>query len=139
MKAMEISMTGLDVEWRRLEVIANNLANANTVRTPDGGPYRAMRLISGPKTSFKGHLGTDGSGLNGVAAYGLEPVDTPPRKVHEPGNPIADADGDVTYPGIDHTAEMLLMVKTSRAYEANLVAMNAAREMYVKSLDLGRS
>jgi len=137
MKAMEISMSGLDVEWRRLEVIANNLANANTVSTPDGGPYRAMRLLSGPKTSFKGHMGTDASGLNGVAVYGMEAEDTPPHKVHEPGNPAADANGDVSYPGIDHAAEMMLMIKTSRAYEANLVAMNAAREMYVKSLDMG--
>jgi flagellar basal-body rod protein FlgC len=138
MKAMEISLSGLDVEWRRLEVIANNLANANTVQTPDGGPYRAMRLISGPKTSFEGHLGNGTSDLDGVAVYGLAPTDAPPRKVHEPGNPAADADGNVSYPGIDHAAEMVLMVKTSRAYEANLVAMNAAREMYVKSLDMGR-
>ncbi len=139
MKAMEISLSGLDVEWRRLEVIADNLANVNTVKTPDGGPYRAMRLISGPKTSFQGHLGGDPAKLDGVAVYGVEPVDTPPRKVHEPGNPLADADGNVSYPDINHSAEMVLMVKTSRAYEANLVAMNAARTMYVKALDMGRS
>jgi flagellar basal-body rod protein FlgC len=59
--------------------------------------------------------------------------------VHEPGNPLADADGNVSYPDINHSAEMVLMVKTSRAYEANLVAMNAARTMYVKALDMGRS
>jgi flagellar basal-body rod protein FlgC len=139
MKAMEISLTGLDVEWRRLEVIANNLANMNTVKTPDGGPYRAMRLISGPKTSFEEHVGADPSNLGGVAVYGVEPSNAPPRKVHEPGNPMADQNGDVAYPDIDHAAEMVLMVKTSRAYEANLVAMNAAREMYVKSLDIGRA
>lgn len=144
MKAMEISLSGLDVEWRRLEIIADNLANVNTVRTADGGPYRAMRLLSGPlksgtKTSFEGQLGAESSKLNGVTVYGVEPVDAPPRKVHEPGNPMADADGNVAYPDIDHSAEMVLMVKTSRAYEADLVAMNAAREMYVKSLDMGRS
>ena len=139
MKAMEISLSGLDVEWRRLEIIADNLANVNTVRTADGGPYRAMRLLSGPKTSFEGQLGAESSKLNGVTVYGVEPVSGPPRKVHEPGNPMADADGNVAYPDIDHSAEMVLMVKTSRAYEANLVAMNAAREMYVKSLDMGRS
>lgn len=138
MKAMEISLSGLDVEWRRLEVIADNLANVNTAKTPDGGPYRAMRLISGPKTSFQGHLGSNPATLDGVAVYGIEPVDTPPRKVHEPGNPLADADGNVSYPDISHSAEMVLMVKTSRAYEANLVALNAARTMYVKALDLGR-
>jgi len=139
MKAMEISLSGLDVEWRRLEIIANNLANVNTVKTPDGGPYRAMRLLSGPKTSFEGQVSGGGDRLDGVAVYGIEPSNAPPRKVHEPGNPMADADGNVSYPDIDHSAEMVLMVKTSRAYEANLVAMNAAREMYMKSLDIGRS
>lgn len=140
MKAMEISLTGLDVEWRRLEVIAENLANVNTVQTPDGGPYRAMRLISGPKTTFEGHLAEGGTrpGLNGVTVYGIEAEGAAPRKVHEPGNPLADIDGYVSYPDVNHATEMVLMVKTARAYEANLVAMNAARQMYVKSLDLGR-
>lgn len=139
MRAMEISLSGLDVEWRRLEVIADNLANVNTIQTPEGGPYRAMRLISGPKTTFEGHLAADPSGLDGVAVYGVEPVDTPPRRVREPGNPLADADGYVAYPDIDHSAEMVLMMKTSRAYEANIVAMNAARQMYVKALDMART
>ena len=138
MRAMEISLSGLDVEWKRLEVIADNLANVNTIQTPEGGPYRPMRLASGPKTTFEGHL-ADPSGLNGVAVYGVEPLNTPPRKVREPGNPLADADGFVSYPDIDHSAEMVLMMKTSRAYEANIVAMNAAREMYVKALDLGHT
>ncbi len=139
MKAMEISLSGLDVEWRRLEIIADNLANMNTVQTPDGGPYKAMRLISGPKT-FEGHLslGGESRALNGVAVYGVETQDVVPRKVREPGNPLADADGYVSYPNVDHATEMVLMVKTARAYEANLVAMNAARQMYVKSLDMGR-
>ena len=149
MKAMEISLTGLDVEWRRLEVIAQNLANVNTLGTATSGPYRAMRLVSGPKTTFatntfESHLAPDvagspdGSGLNGVAVYGIEPVGGTPRRVREPGNPLADADGYVTYPDVDHAAEMVLMVKTTRAYEANMVAMSSAREMYMKALDMGR-
>ncbi len=139
MRAMEISLTGLDVEWRRLEVIADNLANVNTLQTPGGGAYQPLRLISGPATRFADQLGTDPSGLNGVAVYGVEPMKTQPRKVREPGNPLADADGYVAYPGVDHSAEMVLMMKTSRAYEADIVAMNAARQMYVKALDMGHS
>ncbi len=139
MRAMEISLTGLDVEWRRLEVIAENLANVNTIQTPDGGPYRPMHLLSGPKTTFEGHLGPDEAGLDGVAVYGLEPSARPPRMVHEPGNPLADANGDVAYPDIDHAADMVMMIKTSRAYEADIVAMNAARQMYVKALDMGHA
>lgn len=131
-------MTGLDVEWRRLEVISQNIANSNSIRTASGGPYQAMRLVSGPKTSFAGHLNRPEDGLAGVAVYGVEPVTLPPRKVHEPGNPLADADGYVSYPGLDQAAEMTLMVKTARSYEANIVAMNSARQMYVKALDIGR-
>ncbi len=140
MQAMEISRTGLDVEWRRLEVIAGNLANANTTRTAMGEPYRAIRLVSGPRGNFAQHLqnGTAAEALSGVAAYGVEPMNLPPRRAYEPGNPQADANGFVTYPGFDHAGEMTLMVKTARAYEANIVAMNAARQMYLKAMDLGK-
>lgn len=139
MKAMEISLTGLNVEWRRLEVIAENLANASTTRTATGEAYRAMRLVSGPRGGFASYLKADGAKApDGVEVYGVEPVDLPPRRVYEPSHPQADADGYVSYPGFDHAAEMTLMVKTSRAYEANIVAMNLARQMYVKAMELGR-
>lgn len=139
MKAMEISLTGLNVEWRRLEVIADNLANVSTTRTATGEPYRAMRLVSGPRGGFARYLEVDGSETPvGVAVYGVEPVNLPPRRVYEPANPQAGPDGYVSYPGFDHAAEMTLMVKTSRAYEANIVAMNLARQMYVKAMELGR-
>jgi flagellar basal-body rod protein FlgC len=141
MQAMEISRTGLDVEYQRLEVIAQNLANASTVRTAAGEPYVAMRLVSGPKGGFARYLdgGKDPGALAGVEAYGLEPVNAPPRLVYEPANPQADAKGYVSYPGFDHAAEMTLMVKTARSYEANIAAMSAAREMYTKALELGRA
>ena len=140
MQAMEISRTGLDVEWRRMEVIAQNIANANTSLTALGQPYRAMRLITGPRTSFADRLSQapQQQTLGGVAVYGLEPVNAAPRRAYEPENPQADADGFVSYPGVDHAAEMALLVKTSRAYEANIVAMNAARQMYVKAMEIGK-
>jgi flagellar basal-body rod protein FlgC len=143
---MEISRTALDVEWRRLEVIAENLANVGTVRTGTGAPFQARQLISGPKTDFavlldragdKGRI-ADPQKMTGVMVYGLEAITAPPRMVHEPGNPQADANGFVAYPSIDHAGQMTLMVKTARAYEANIVAMNAARQMYSKALELGR-
>jgi len=136
MQAMEISRSGLEVEWRRLEVIAENLANANTTRTAQGEPYRAMRLLSGPKADFASHLGADGS--QGVAVYSVEPENLPVRTVYEPAHPDADENGYVSYPGVDHAAEMALMVKTARSYEANIVAMSAARQMYLKALELGK-
>jgi flagellar basal-body rod protein FlgC len=138
MNPMEISRTGLDVEWRRLEIIAQNLANANTSRTASGEPYRALRLISGPRTNFASYL-ADGHGAPaGVAVYRIEASTQPPRRAYEPGHPDADAEGYVSYPAIDHAGEMTRMVTTARVYEANLVAMNLARQMYSRAIELGR-
>jgi flagellar basal body rod protein FlgC len=83
MNAMEISRTGLDVEWRRLEIIAQNIANADTTRTASGRPYRPLQLISGPRTNFTAYL-HDGRGsapasaLNGVAVYGVRESNAAP-------------------------------------------------------------
>ncbi|HEY0959843.1 MAG TPA: flagellar basal body rod protein FlgC [Novosphingobium sp.] len=142
MRAMEISRTGLEVEWRRLEIIAENLANAQTVNTANGELFRPRHLVSGPATDFASYLeGGISKGSNarlaGVAVYSVEAIDLPPRIMHEPGNPAADADGNVAYPGMDQAAEMTLLVKTARTYQANMVAMNAARQMYSKALELG--
>lgn len=139
MQAMEISRSGLEVEWRRLEIIAENIANSGTTRTASGGIYRARHLVSGPRSDFAGMLGQPAAqSLGGVAIYGEEPSAAPPRRVYEPTHPHADADGYVSYPGYDHAGEMALMVKTARAYEANIVAMNVARQMYAKALELGK-
>ena len=142
MEAMEISRSGLDVEWRRLEVIAQNLANMNTSRTGDGGNYIPLRLVSGPVESFQHVLTQTAENAplhpKGVRVYGIEGTDRGVRRVYEPGHPHADTQGFVTYPNISHAEEMTLMVKTSRAYEANLVAMAAAQQIYSSALQLGR-
>jgi flagellar basal-body rod protein FlgC len=141
MNAMEISRTALDVEWRRLEIIAQNIANASTTLDASGKPYRALRLLSGPRAAFSDIVNAQGNpdnALQGVAVYSVEPQNVPPRRVYEPAHPQADSEGFVTYPGFDHAAEMALMVKTSRAYEANVVALNAARQMYAKAMEIGR-
>lgn len=139
MEASAISRSGLDVEWQRLQVIANNLANANTTRTADGGVFRPMRLVSGPRDSFSALLASASpAALNGVEVYGIEPVAGNVRRVYDPSHPHADANGFVTYPDIDRAGEMTLMIQTSRAYEANLVALNLAHQMYAKALEIGR-
>lgn len=125
MQAMEISRTGLDVEWRRLEVIAQNLANASSVG------YQPRRLVSGAVPSFGAHMA-------GVEVKSIASASASPRLVREPSNPQADARGMVAYPAIDQAAEMTMMIKASRVYEANIVAMNSARQMYSKALELGR-
>ena len=140
MRAMEISRSGMDVEWQRLQVIAQNLANLNTSRTASGDPFRPMRLVSGPRTDFAQLMsGTAASRPPaGVRVMGVEAMAGNVRRVHEPGHPHADAEGFVTYPEIDHAGEMTLMIKTSRTYEANLTAMNIAHQMYTRALELGR-
>ena len=148
MRAMEISRSGLDVEWQRLQVIAQNLANLNTTRTSTGEPFRAMRLLSGPRADFaqmisgKGSARLEGKGaaqsFGGVQVLGMESTGAGFRRVHEPSHPHADSEGFVSYPDVDHAGEMTLMIKTSRTYEANLTAMNIAHQMYSRALELGR-
>ena len=141
MDAIEISRSGLDVEWKRLELIALNIANINTTRTADGGNYVPLRLVSGPVESFEQVLSEAGKSPGtqplGVRVYGIEPSDAGVRRVFEPGHPHADAEGFVSYPNISHAEEMTLMVKTSRAYEANLVALAAAQQIYSSALQIG--
>jgi flagellar basal-body rod protein FlgC len=99
-----------------------------------------LRLLSGPQGSFSDLVKNDPlrPNLKGVAVYSVEPQNVPPRRVYEPAHPQADAEGFVSYPGFDHTAEMALMVKTARAYEANVVALNTSRQLYAKALEIGR-
>lgn len=145
MHAAEISKTALDVEWRRLEVIAENLANANVANTATGATFKALHLISGPKNSFSSFLDVKDAGsasvaidkLSGVEVIGVEASAAPPRMVHEPGNPQADKRGFVSYPAVDQAEQMTAMIRTSRAYEANLVALKSAGEMYSKALQIG--
>jgi flagellar basal-body rod protein FlgC len=140
MNAIEISLSALDVEWRRIEVIAQNLANMNTTRTESGDVYRPLRLVSGPSAEFSALLEAGYAGIApaGVRVMGIEPQADALRRAFEPNHPHADADGFVSYPNVDHASEMTLMIRASRAYEANLAAVNIAREMYSSALDIGR-
>ncbi len=141
MDAIAISRTGLDVEWQRLQVIASNLANANTARTATGDVFRPMHLLSGPQINFsklvRGAQVSQPPG--GVEVLGIVPKEGGVRRVHEPQHPDADAEGFVTYPDIDHSAEMTLLIRTSRAYEANLTAFSIAQQMYTRAAELGRN
>jgi flagellar basal-body rod protein FlgC len=137
MDAIEISRTGLDVEWQRLQVIAQNIANMNTSRTASGDPYRPVRLVSGPRAGFAEMVRSGEVRPDGVHVLGVEPIANGVRRVYEPGHPDADAQGFVTYPDLDHASEMTLLIKTSRVYEANLTAMTIAQQMYARAVELG--
>lgn len=134
-----ISRSALDVEWQRMQVIAQNLANENTSRVAGGGPYRPLRIVSGPDGAFAKLLepGQAMGEPRGVKVMGVE-LAGGVRRVYDPGHPDADGAGFVTYGDIDHAAEMALLVKTARVYESNLTVMALAQQMSMRALDLGR-
>lgn len=140
MDALAISRSALDVEWQRLQIIAQNLANENTTGPGGSAPYRPVRLVSGPDADFNALVDADGVQKDavGVRVVGLEPLGGGVRRVQDPSHPHADDAGFVTYPDLDRAAEMTLLIRTSRAYEANLTAMTIAQQMYMRALDLGR-
>lgn len=133
-----ISAAGMSVERRRLEVAALNVANAQSISGPDGQGYRPQRVvvqaIADARAGFEGLLG---AGLAYTPVATVEATGAPDRKSYEPGNPLADAQGFISYPGVDNLHEMMSIMSAMRAYEANVAAMNAARSMALKALDIG--
>ena len=130
-----ISAAGMNVERLRVDVAAMNLANANAAMTPNGVNYQPMQVVA---TATK--VGSFGALVNGSLVGPqavIEPGTQAPRQVLEPGNPAADAHGFVRYPGVDTTVEMMTLMSATRAYEANVSALNAARSMAMKALEIG--
>jgi len=130
MDPIDVSASGLAAQRQRLEVIAQNIANAETTRTPEGGPYRRQTIV------FSEAL--DSAGNSGVEVAGVLADPGPGRKVHEPGHPDADAEGYVELPNVSAVEEMVDMIGATRAYEANITALNATKSMIRKALDIGR-
>jgi flagellar basal-body rod protein FlgC len=114
-----------------MDLIADNLANANTTRTPDGQPYRRKVAIFEPITPTPRMPG-------GVRVVQIAQDPSPPRMVYDPRHPDADPNGYVTYPNVDIVHETVDMITASRAYEANIQAFNAAKGMFLRTLDIGR-
>ncbi len=134
-----ISRSALDVEWQRMQVIAQNLANENTSRVAGGGTYRPLRLVSGPERGFPALLRQDGAAEpGGDKVLGVEVAAGQARRVRDPSHPDADATGYVAYPAVDHAAEMALLVKTARVYEGNLTALALAQQMNMRALEIGK-
>jgi flagellar basal-body rod protein FlgC len=137
--AMDISASGLSAQRQRMNVIAENLANAETTRTPGGGPYRRKEILfsaQGP-APFGDLLGRLTSG-GGVAVLGVQESQAPARRVYNPTHPDADAQGFVAMPNISPIVEMVDLLAATRAYEANVTAVQAAKSMAQKALEIGR-
>lgn len=140
--AMNTSSSGLSAERTRMNLISSNLANANTTRTPEGGPYKRKDAV------FAATPATDGFGraLAGVASKELREVRVAeivedkgqPRMQFDPSHPDADAQGYVAMPNVNVVEEMADMITATRVYEANVMAAQAAKNMALKTLELGK-
>ncbi|MEW6458896.1 MAG: flagellar basal body rod protein FlgC [Bacillota bacterium] len=134
-KSFGISGSGMTAERLRLDLISNNIANAHTTRTTEGGPYRReVPVFAQYLERFRGR-GFAGAGVR-VTAVVKDP--SPLRAVHEPEHPDADAAGFVQYPNVDLNREFVDLMGASRAYEANAAALDAAKQMVQRALELGR-
>ncbi len=150
MDTLAISASGMTAERLRMDVVANNLANVNTTRTPGGGPFRRQQVAMAPATAsfgetlagLSGEDGGDGSGegvRGGVQVSGIVPDMRPFKRVYQPGHPDADAQGYVNLPNVDTVSEMVDMMGATRAYEANVAAVGAVKGMAMKALEIGRA
>ena len=131
--SFDISASGLFAQRTRLDVIACNIANAETTRTAEGGPYARRQVVFAE--ALRALAGATGAGVEVVEIA----VDSaPPNVVYDPDHPDAGPSGYVALPNVNVVEEMTDMVAATRSYEANVAAMNAAKSMFQSALDLGR-
>ena len=143
LSAIDISASGLNAQRKRLEVISSNLANANTTRTVEGGPYRRKDLVfeAAPvsesfNTTLNSALGSAGEAS--VEVTGIYEDETPPIKKYDPSHPDADSEGFVLMPNVNPIEEMINMISATRSFEANVQSINTIKQMAQKSLEIGR-
>lgn len=132
-----ISGSGLVAERVRLQAVSSNLANARTTRTAEGGPYQRRSPVfeAAPVGVFGDRLERE---LSLVEVTDVNVARSPGRRVYEPGHPDADPDGYVAYPDIDVLHEMVDLMTSSRAYEANLNVVETTRDLALRALEIGR-
>jgi flagellar basal-body rod protein FlgC len=142
---MEISASALTAQRLRMNVTAENIANAETTRGADGNPYRRKEVTLeavGQDGTFGAQLsramGTSGVVAGGVQATAVTEDETEGKLVYDPGHPDADAQGYVRLPNVDTVTEMVDLIDAQRAYEANVTAMSAAKQMFAKTLEILR-
>ncbi len=136
----DISASALTAERLRMDLISNNIANANTTRTKEGGPYtRKVPVFMEVIDEAMNANGQMVSRAAGVKVVRIQADENPPRLVYDPAHPDANADGYVLYPDINPVVEMVNLISASRSYEANVTAFNSAKDMYRAALDIGRA
>jgi len=138
--SMDISASALAAERTRMNLISSNLANVNSTRTAEGGPYRRQDAVFSATPapgSFGSALGKAAEARR-VEVSQIVQDQNPPRLQYEPTHPDADPQGYVAYPNINVVEEMADMISASRSYEANITAAQAAKSMALKTLELSR-
>jgi flagellar basal-body rod protein FlgC len=130
--AFQIAGSGATAQGQRLNVVASNLANADSAAGPDGQTYKSRQVV------FQAMQAKDGvNGAQGVQVQKVITDDSPGRRVHDPKHPMADAEGYVTLPNVSVAEEMVNMISAARGYENNIEVMNTAKSLLQKTLQLG--
>ncbi len=142
LKAMQISGSALKAERARLNIAAMNLANANTTRTIEGGPYKAKSVVFAAKPldglNFQDTLNSTTERLRKVEVVQVSEDKAPFKEVYDPSHPDADANGVVRFPNVNVAEQMVDMMSAKRSYEANVTALDAVKSMALKALEIGR-
>jgi flagellar basal-body rod protein FlgC len=140
LSALSVSASGMTAQRQRTELLVENLANADTTRTPDGGPYRRKDVVfaSDPSAAEFSSLFEDNLNGNaeGVRVAQVVTDSRPPEQRYMPGHPDADADGYVSMPRMNPAEDMVDLLGASRSYQANVSAISAVKDMIQKSMDL---
>ncbi len=133
-RIFDIASTGMAAQRLRVQLIASNIANSETTRTKDGGPYRRKDAVFQSQD-----LGFSGALANaGVRVAGIQTSQEPFLTRYEPGHPDANADGVVNYPNVNPVEEMVNLTEASRAYEANIAVVRSAKAMATSALEILR-
>lgn len=136
--SFKVSASGLAAQRMRLNLIAENLANAQTTRTPEGGPYRRRDPVFAARP-FNQMLDQElQAGNTGVAVDRIIKDQKPARLQYDPNHPDANAQGYVAMPNVDVMTEMVNMMAANRTYEANVSVLNASKAMAMRALEIGR-
>lgn len=130
-KVFNVSGSAVSAQSQRLNVVASNLANAESVAGPDGQPYKARHVVF--QTQM---MGADASAA-GVRVAQIVEDNATPRRIHDPDHPLADGEGYVTMTNVNAVEEMVNMISASRSYQTNVDVMNTAKSMLLKTLQLG--
>ncbi len=142
LKIFDIAGSAVSAQSQRLNTVASNLANVDTVAGPDGSAYKARQVVFQTVMMGQGAAGAGSAASDAAAGVKVATIvenDTPGRRVHDPRHPSADAEGYVTYSNVNAVEEMVNMISASRSYQNNVEVMNTARSLIAKTLQLGQS